>query len=320
MTPPPTQRARPSSAPASPTKQPINHLRAATTATTTARLVPARSAWTTGTKRPAATWAARNANHYQKYSAAEPVWQQPPTLLRVPSWGATDGDAYVAGAAADADGEARRRRSSGSGAAALRRLSLASQKERHEKVKPATPGLVALLQSLQEPSVEELTEGGTPVSSMEAALAALPRSHKLAAEERSTAIAMEQALEAAVNARDPVVVRKRRPGVATRLNRLEEAYQRELQPTNQVQGLTHLLQKHRNMLQAKFAAWDIDGNGELTRFELVAVMESLGLEARDDEIDDFFAEFDPDGSGALDLKEFYGVAFSGGLGNLGRVG
>ena len=37
----------------------------------------------------------------------------------------------------------------------------------------AGDGFLTLLRSLQEPSVEELTEGGTPVSAMEAALAAL---------------------------------------------------------------------------------------------------------------------------------------------------
>ena len=152
---------------------------------------------------------------------------------------------------------------------------------------------------------------------MEAALAALPRSHKLAAEETSVTLAMEQALEAAAHARD-FVVAKRRPAVATRFSRLEEAYHRELQPANQMRRVTRVLQMHRDKLQAKFAAWDIDGDGEITRGELVAVMESLGFEARQDEIDEFFAEFDPDGSGALDLKEFYGVAYSGGLGRLGR--
>merc|ERR1712139_374401 len=92
----------------------------------------------------------------------------------------------------------------------------------------------------------------------------------------------------------------------------------ELVPKNQVHSLMRVLQSHRERLQDKFAEWDFNGDGEITKVELASVMGSLGLEVRQWEIDDFFDEFD-DGSGALDLKEFYFVAFSGGLRRLKRV-
>lgn len=189
-----------------------------------------------------------------------------------------------------------------------------ANKENHKTKQGPTPGLIALLQQMHEPQQkEELTDGGVAVSAMKGALSALPPPHKLVGGTgKSAAHAMEDALEAEWHA-NRYIPRAPRQSVDTRLNRLEQRYLNELKPKNQVQRVTKMLQAHREKLQAKFSEWDVDGNGEITREELARVMRGLGFEVRPAEIDDFFDEFDPDDSGALDLKEFYNVAYSGGL-------
>jgi len=194
----------------------------------------------------------------------------------------------------------------GGGAAALRRLSLANKE--NKEVERARPDLWAVLQELQ-PKAEPLTEGGTPVKAMQTALATLPSSYTLASTDTSVAHAMETALEAEAHKGD--YVPRKGQSVAARLDRMEQRLRRD-HYTNNTQRITQLLQRHRERLQAKFAEWDLDGDGVITKRELVQVMGSLGLEAREAEVDEFFEEYDPDGSGALDLREFYGVAYSGG--------
>lgn len=214
-----------------------------------------------------------------------------------------DADTFVNDA--DASGYGRSSR-----IAALCRLSLANRENN------ANVGILELVEQLQQqPEQAENHIGcGVDVSTMQAALAALPSAHKLAGKETSVAQALDQALEAEMLCAPDVAPRgaARKLSINSRLQRLEQSYQRQLMPVNQVQRITRELQKHRERLQAKFAEWDLDGDGQITKHELVEVMRSLGLEVFPGEVNAFFAEYDPDGSGALDLKEFYGVAYSGG--------
>jgi len=300
-------RGRAQSAPLQSPRVPFGNLRLGS-----AQPVPARKqqAWS-GSKRPVQQWTLRpDWAHYEKldqYKAAETGRRQP-TLASTPSHDAeavvADAHGYAHAAAADVDMSFDRRRSSGVGVAALRRLSLVNRENQR-------PALLALLEDLHEPQpkVEELTDGGVAVPAMQVALSGLPDSNTLVSEDTSAALAMEEALEADA-ARGRYIPRARQP-VRARLERLEQQFLREINPCNQVERVTMLLQRHRENLQAKFAEWDADGDGQITKAELVGVVESLGLEARQGEIEEFFAEHDPDDSGTLDLKEFYGVAYSG---------
>lgn len=246
----------------------------------------------------------REAQQYEKYKAVASGWQQPPALLRVPSRTEPVDDAeYVAGTVADVE-ESQRLRPNG--AAALWRRSQASRENKHAEQSPA---ILSLLSQLREPKVEARTEGGVVLSTMQTALATLPSWDQL--HDSSVARAMEESLESAANAHHEYMPRSPPMAVRARLEHLEQGYQREINPKNGMQSIAKGLQRNREKLQLFFAEWDADGNGEITKSELVAVMERLGLQARPEEIDGFFAEFDPDGSGALDLKEFYGVAYSG---------
>jgi len=267
-----------------------------------------RQVWTRD-KRPAQHWVVRDARNYEKGTQ----WQPPPELPRLPS----HREKATAGDAEDTDVP---RRHSGAGASALRRLSLAHNKENHAKV---SPGIWTLLQTLQQggdstPSpVEPLTEGGLSVSAMQAALASLPRSPARRLDGASTARAMEDAFEVAACRRKDTRQRPTPQRFDARLARLEKRLVRELQPESQEGRIRQLLRKHRERLQHKFAEWDVDGDGQISKGELEEVMTSLGLKVRQGEIDEFFDEFDPDGSGALDLKEFYSAAYSGGMARFG---
>lgn len=267
------------------------------------------AAWS-GSKRPAQQWVNREACQYRKPKSKPASPKPSASLVRLPSL--IDDEAYRNGAAVDVDDSRRRRSSAGGGTAAFRRWSQANKENK------ATPGLLSLLQQLQpEETKVELTEGGVPVPSMKAALGALPPGRKLAAEDASCAVAMEEALMAHAHAND--FVANSRLTVGARLSRLEQRLNRELEPTNEVKRVTRILQLHREKLQHKFAEWDTDGDGQIAREELVKAMLSLGLQVRQGEIDDFFTEFDPDSSGTLDLKEFYGVAYSGSTHYSGEV-
>lgn len=290
------QRERPQSSPTSPVNSRYHRRRP-----TTARLAltSAQIAWS-GSKRPAQQWVNREAHQYGKPSSRLASPKPAPALVRLPS--RINDEAYRIGV--DVDDSRRRQSGVGGGNAAFRRWTQTNKENK------ATPGLLSLLQQLQpEEKKVELTEGGVPVPSMKAALRALPPGRKLAAEDASCAAAMEEALLAHAHTND-FLPNSRLP-VGARLTRLEQRLNRELEPTNEVKRVTRILQLHREKLQDKFSEWDADGDGQITRGELVGAMLSLGLQVRQGEIDDFFAEFDPDGSGTLDLKEFYGVAYSG---------
>ena len=52
-----------------------------------------------------------------------------------------------------------------------------------------------------------------------------------------------------------------------------------------------------------FREWDDDDNGLISRDEFHKAMRELKFDATPDDIDKVFDEWDPDGSGALELKE-----------------
>lgn len=153
---------------------------------------------------------------------------------------------------------------------------------------------------------EALTDGGVSISQMQAALAV--ESRLRAPTTTSVAAEMEHAIARASEKPPP---RPRLP-VSARLEKLEQGLQRDLVVTSATERITHLLQRHRKALQSKFAEWDLDGNGQISRAELQHVLEQCGIHMRSSELDEFFVEFDPDRSGSLNIREFYGIAYSGG--------
>jgi len=157
------------------------------------------------------------------------------------------------------------------------------------------------------PTAEALTEGGVTISQMKLALAVEPR--LCAPTIASVAAEMEHAI---TKANERPAPRPRLP-VSARLEKLEQGLQRDLATgLSATERITRLLRRHQKKLLAKFAEWDLDGNGKISRAELQHVMEQVGLFMQPNDLDEFFAEFDPDHSGSLDVTEFYGVAYSGG--------
>ena len=89
----------------------------------------------------------------------------------------------------------------------------------------------------------------------------------------------------------------------------EEVARQALQGATQ-QAAEHLPNLLRKLLKARwervisiFKAWDEDGNGSVDRAEFARGLEVLGIVATADEVKAFFAQFDPDNSGALDFRE-----------------
>lgn len=57
-------------------------------------------------------------------------------------------------------------------------------------------------------------------------------------------------------------------------------------------------------LRTFFEELDIDGSGELNRFEIHKLLDSLGRKPTTSQLDSFMAKMDPDGSGEVDFEEF----------------
>ena len=53
-----------------------------------------------------------------------------------------------------------------------------------------------------------------------------------------------------------------------------------------------------------FALFDKDGDGTITKNELRTVMQSLGQDPTDQDLDDMISEIDQDGNGEIDFDEF----------------
>ena len=53
-----------------------------------------------------------------------------------------------------------------------------------------------------------------------------------------------------------------------------------------------------------FALFDKDGDGTITKNELCTVMQSLGQDPTDQDLDDMINEIDQDGNGEIDFDEF----------------
>ena len=68
------------------------------------------------------------------------------------------------------------------------------------------------------------------------------------------------------------------------------------------QLLQRLLSSRWERVLTIFKAWDIDGNGSVDKEEFVKGLGVLGIAAEKDEIDRFFATFDPDATGLLDFR------------------
>uniref|UniRef100_A0A7S3EUQ6 EF-hand domain-containing protein n=1 Tax=Haptolina ericina TaxID=156174 RepID=A0A7S3EUQ6_9EUKA len=102
-----------------------------------------------------------------------------------------------------------------------------------------------------------------------------------------------------------------REPISQQLESMEQEIQRaHYFRIDHVQGLKRLLRQHKAKLQARFVAWDENGDGHISKAELAHAVRALGLNVADKDIDDFFAEYDPDASGTLDLKEFYTAAYT----------
>ena len=63
------------------------------------------------------------------------------------------------------------------------------------------------------------------------------------------------------------------------------------------------LARHSVRVIDLFREWDDDDNGLISRDEFHKAMRELKFDATPDDIDKVFDEWDPDGSGALELKE-----------------
>lgn len=64
--------------------------------------------------------------------------------------------------------------------------------------------------------------------------------------------------------------------------------------------------KDMEELQEIFSYFDDDGNGRIDRGEFKRLMEALGAEAPQDEMDAGFDLIDRDDNGAIDFNEFSG--------------
>jgi len=65
-----------------------------------------------------------------------------------------------------------------------------------------------------------------------------------------------------------------------------------------------LTEEQLNEYRQAFAAFDKDGNGEITSEELGEMMRSLGLEPSETELQDIINEVDLDSTGSIDFDEF----------------
>jgi len=156
---------------------------------------------------------------------------------------------------------------------------------------------------------EEVTPSGIAHSKMMAAVSTTTCGADSIAQAVNTALVRaDQRIQDEELSERPV-----RLSVTSALAAMESDFKRELCPArvNHVARVTKMLRKHRERLQAQFAAWDADGDGQISKLELGQAMTMLGLEVNSDEVDAFFDQFDPDQSGTLDMKELYGVAYAG---------
>ena len=63
-------------------------------------------------------------------------------------------------------------------------------------------------------------------------------------------------------------------------------------------------QDDQTLARRAFTAFDDDGNGQLSRDELIDVLSRLGLEPRPEEVDSYLRARDGDGDESLDFEEF----------------
>ena len=70
-----------------------------------------------------------------------------------------------------------------------------------------------------------------------------------------------------------------------------------------VEQIMASLQKNAVRVMDLFREWDENGDGQITKKEFCHAMPRLGIEAPSKEFEELFDSFDPDGSGAIDMKE-----------------
>ena len=76
--------------------------------------------------------------------------------------------------------------------------------------------------------------------------------------------------------------------------------------------LNVILSEHSVKLIDLFRDWDKDNNGKVSRDEFHRAMGEMHFDAPAEEIDKLFSEWDPDGSGFLELKELEKLLRRGG--------
>eukprot|EP01041_Mallomonas_annulata_P000569 gene569-1098_t len=69
----------------------------------------------------------------------------------------------------------------------------------------------------------------------------------------------------------------------------------------------HLTAEEISEFREIFNLVDRDGGGTITKEELGELMDTLGIDANPDEIDQMISEVDKDGSGTIDFEEFVAV-------------
>ncbi|XP_066921924.1 uncharacterized protein [Clytia hemisphaerica] len=83
------------------------------------------------------------------------------------------------------------------------------------------------------------------------------------------------------------------------------------------QVMQELLEKFPNFTQQKisdlklqFTAFDLNHDGLIDYHEMMQVLDDLGNSSSDATREEYFAEIDEDGSGAIDFEEFLGLIYS----------